>query len=126
MGSPRAPDHLGGRGRRFWHAAWERWRFDDAEREILIEACRVLTVMEDLEETVREDGPLAEGSTGQPVAHPALRELRQQRKLFAQLLRQLDLPDLIVREAEEDEGPKSPPRPAGESRDPRGRLGVVE
>jgi hypothetical protein len=40
----------------------------------------------------RECPVMAEGSTGQPVIHPVIQELRVQRAAFAQLVKQLGIP----------------------------------
>ena len=83
-----------GRGRRFWRAAWDRLDdrlvYDEAEVELLTEVCRVLDLVDELEDRLRADGPLASGSKGQPVPHPSVAMLTAQRSLLAKLLAMVD------------------------------------
>lgn len=61
---------------------------DDVAGELLIEAARVMDVIEELVAAVRADGMMVDGRV-----HPAAVELRQQRQQLSRLLRQLDLPE---------------------------------
>ncbi len=60
---------------------------------MLHELCRTLDVLDDLAAVVQRDGPMALGSTGQVVAHPAVQEARLQRLVLARLAAVLCLPD---------------------------------
>ena len=93
---PEPPEGLvaRGRGRRFWRAAWsrldDRLVYDEVEIELLTEVCRVLDLVDDLEDRLRADGPMTAGSKGQPVAHPAVPMLTAQRALLGKLLTMVD------------------------------------
>lgn len=90
---PPGPSDLEARGRRFWRRQVKDFQFAAAELELLTEICRTLDLCETLEDIVRAEGATALGHKGQPTAHPAARELRQQRLALGRLLAQLDLPD---------------------------------
>ena len=90
---PRAPAGLGKRGRAFWRQVHGEYDVTEAEHQLLVEACRTLDVCEALQTVVADEGPTAEGSKGQPVVNPALRELRAQRAALGRLLAQLELED---------------------------------
>jgi hypothetical protein len=68
--------------------------FDLGPDEIgaLIEACRTADELADLREAMRGQPMTVLGSTGQPVAHPLLAELRRHRDTLARLLERLNLP----------------------------------
>ena len=89
----RTPSGLRTRGRKFWKATMAAYELSDAEAEILLEACRTLDNLDDLDAAVRADGPTATGSAGQTVVHPALTEARGQRVVLHRLLASLALPD---------------------------------
>ena len=88
----RTPSGLRARGRKFWRATQEAYELSDAEAEILLEACRTLDNLDDLDAAVRADGPTATGSAGQIVVHPALTAARGQRVVLHRLLASLALP----------------------------------
>ena len=89
---PPAPKDLHDRGRRFWRRHVREFEFSVSEIELLTEICRTLDLCEALEATIRAEGPTSSGHVGQPVSHPAAREIRQQRLALGRLLAQLDLP----------------------------------
>lgn len=90
----KAPTDLApkGRGRAFWRATVAAFDLDDRELALLGEACLCFDRIQQLRAIVTEQGPLATGSTGQRVVHPAVIEERLQRQLVGQLLARLDLP----------------------------------
>jgi hypothetical protein len=104
MRKPAAPPQLkpAGRGRRFWRATVTRCELTDAELQLLAEACSTLDLIDTLTDVLKRDGPIAAGSKGQPVASPAVQEVRLQRHLLAKLVSCLALPD------PEDEEPARP------------------
>jgi hypothetical protein len=87
-----APEDLGPRGRAFWRATLDRWELTGPETELLTEVCRTLDEIDGLRE-VLPAGLMSTGSTGQPVVHPALAQIRASRALVGRLLAQLQLPD---------------------------------
>ena len=92
-GRPRAPAGLGSRGRRFWNRTVAAYALTDAERELLVEACRALDECDALAAVIAEEGFSATGSQGQQRVHPAVTELRQLRLVVGRLLAQLALPE---------------------------------
>lgn len=70
------------------------------EEALLRETCRTLSTCDALAEVLEVEGLTAKGSTGQPVVHPAVSELRQQRLALARLYASLRLP-----EGDQDERP---------------------
>jgi phage terminase small subunit len=90
---PKVPDGLGQRGAAFWRDVWREYDLTDAERVLLVEVCATLDVIEALAAVVAAEGTVAEGSKGQTVVHPAVRELRAQRAALGRLLGQLELED---------------------------------
>ena len=86
------PEGLGARGRRFWEAAAEGYDLALDEQELLVEIARELDLVEALAEAIGRDGVMSVGSTGQPVAHPAVPQLHAARQLLGRLLSQLGLP----------------------------------
>ena len=89
----RAPQVLEKRGRQIWKSLSEKYEFDDHEREVLLEFCRVLDRIDSLSGRVDSDGVMIAGSQGQQVLHPAVAEIRQQQQAAGRLLTQLNLPD---------------------------------
>ncbi|MFN8158409.1 MAG: hypothetical protein U0R68_13405 [Candidatus Nanopelagicales bacterium] len=73
--------------------------FDLAEHELtqLREACRLVDLLDALEQVVADEGAVRAGADGLSRPHPALAELRQQRITLARLLAALRIP-------EDDEG----------------------
>jgi hypothetical protein len=67
--------------------------FDSHELQLLEAVCRTLDTISILQAQVDVDGVMALGSQGQPVVHPAVAELRQQRATMARLLGQLGIPN---------------------------------
>jgi P27 family predicted phage terminase small subunit len=98
------PPGLGKRGTAFWKAVTKTYDIERPDEvELLMEACRIMSLCDSLRETVERDGFTAKGSTGQTVAHPLLTELRANRSELRHVLRQLGLPSPEISEAD-DEG----------------------
>lgn len=89
------PGQLEAAGSRLWadvHAAVDAgWELDERDLHLLGRACSMADRAAALEAALKEDGPIVRGSRGQPVAHPALAELRQLELAQARLLRLLEL-----------------------------------
>ena len=88
------PPALGARGNALWAsvtAEYDMRRPD--ELELLTEACRLVTLCEDLAGDVRAAGFVSTGSQGQVVVHPLLGALQTARGELRNVFRQLRLPD---------------------------------
>ena len=83
---PRPPKGMTGRASRLWRALHEVLEFDPHETQLLIEACRALQRIDELEAAVAEHGVMVPGSTGQLVVNPAVAEQRQQQATLARLV----------------------------------------
>jgi hypothetical protein len=110
--TPRTPTGLGLRGRRLWRHVVDAYEVSPDSREVLVEACRALDVIDRLEAEMRDAPLTVAGSQGQQVAHPLLHELRLWKQTAARLIGQLGLPTLDELEAGV---------PAGKSRSQMGR-----
>jgi hypothetical protein len=82
-------------GKKLWSAITadveSGWRLDARELHLLERASRVEDEVRALEKLVDKDGPVSEGSSGQPVVHPALVEARQLRLVQQRLLGGIEL-----------------------------------
>jgi P27 family predicted phage terminase small subunit len=91
------PTGLRKAGKKLWKAILADigvgWRLDARELHLLERACRVEDELRDLEAAIDRDGPMAEGSRGQPTVHPALTEARQLRLVQQRLLGGIELCD---------------------------------
>jgi len=120
MSSSTAPEKvLGRRGRRLWDSVVSRdgldLELDEHEQVLLVEACRTVDLIDQLDAAVRRDGPLVESPQG-VKAHPAAVEVRQQRIALARLMGVLRLP------AGEQDAVKKPSQ--GPSGRPQRRVGA--
>jgi hypothetical protein len=89
----RPPVVLGSRGRRLWRQIVADFDLSDAERAVLVEACRTADLVDRLASRLGDEDLTVEGSRGQVVINPLVAELRQQRELLGRLLARLALPD---------------------------------
>lgn len=90
----RMPADLQDRGKRFWRTVTKAFEdIDETEFELLVETCRTLDVIDQLEEAIDRDGLMLKGSTGQTVVNPAVAEARAQRQTLHRLLGALAIPD---------------------------------
>lgn len=92
MSRSRTPIGLDARGKALWRDVLAAFELSDAERSILVEACRVADLAERLAAELAGAALTVEGSRGQVVVNPVAAELRQQRDLLARLLGRLALP----------------------------------
>lgn len=83
-----APDGLGEAGSAYWLRVVEEFDLGAVEEPALLEVCRTLDAIEDLETAVAEHGRVT--PLGKPS--PLLVELRQQRASLVRLCGLLDLP----------------------------------
>lgn len=87
----RAPRNLGAAGQRFWRRVLSDYELSPAEEAVLVEACRVLDMLERLE-TEAANQPLTENSPQGRVTNPLIREARMQRATLDRLVRSLGIP----------------------------------
>lgn len=90
---PKAPKGTGPSGKKLWTAVLEKWVLDAHEMQLLVESCRTVDALDDLQTAVDADGVIVEDRFGAERAHPALVEARQLRVTLARLLAALRLPD---------------------------------
>jgi hypothetical protein len=90
--TPKAPSGLSRGAAAWWKKVIQDFEFTHAgEVELLGQAAQCLTIVEKCDAAVKRDGMTLIGSRGIPVAHPLLREARQQRAAFAALLYRLGI-----------------------------------
>jgi hypothetical protein len=92
VGIPRAPTGSRSAGRQLWRAVLAEFELDEHELALLRQAVAVADICEDLQALVDRDGPLVASRLGEPRAHPALVELRQQRIVLTGLIVALRVP----------------------------------
>ncbi len=78
-------------GKRLWRSVLQEYELEEHERAMLLEACRSLDLLDQLDAAVRRDGAMVESQQG-ARAHPAAVEARQQKIALARLLAALRLP----------------------------------
>ena len=84
----------GTRGEAFRVAVLEGYEVTTpADRELVEECARLLDLVDELHDDVRENGRTSIGSQGQPVQSPSLVALQTARGELRQMLRALDLPE---------------------------------
>lgn len=90
---PKPPVKLGRAGRALWQAMAGRYELRPDEAAVLEQACRCADDCAAIAAALDGEPAMTVGSTGQPVAHPLRRELRETRLLMSRLLAQIDTPD---------------------------------
>lgn len=93
---PKAPDSvprgLGVGGRALWSSVADDYELQEHEATLLLQAARVVDLLDRLDLEVRRDGPLVDSPQGMKP-HPAAVEARQQSITLARLLNALRLPN---------------------------------
>lgn len=92
---PRAPAGLHRRGKALWAQLHTDFDFSgEPHRLVLVEdACREADLVDRLQRAVDNNDLRVKGSNQQPVSAPEISEIRLHRKVLADLLRALSLPD---------------------------------
>lgn len=85
------PDDLHDRGVALWVSATSEFVFNDAELELLFEACQTLDSLHELKQFQAERSPITRGSMGQEVISPVLDHIDKLRKTYASQLKALNL-----------------------------------
>ena len=88
----RAPDGLGKAGRALWRQVNAEFGLAPHESAILVQVCRVIDRLDQIEAELSGAPLTVEGSTGQPKAHPLLAEWRHQARVLESLSRALSIP----------------------------------
>lgn len=91
MTNPRVPRGLGAAGKKLWRATTDEFELADHELSVLLEACRTVDNLQQLDEIVSREGVTNTSPQG-VRAHPALVEARQQRVTLAKLWASLKFP----------------------------------
>jgi len=86
------PKGLATRGRRFWSLTVTKYELTAQELELLVEVCRTMGRLDELDEFIRKAGVTAVGSQGQTVVNHALTEARGQQLVLHRLIAALQLP----------------------------------
>lgn len=113
MSKPAVPSRLGPEAKALWRDVVNEYELRPDELRVLEDACREVDLIEALRKElgVGTGSLLVKGSTGQPVASPLLREIRQHRTALARLLASLrlaaDEPDEGEPEDDEDDQAKA-------------------
>ena len=89
---PPYPVGVSGRGARFWRETHRVYQLEPDETLLLVEVCRLVTLLDQAAETIARDGPMSVGAAGQPVAHPAIAAADRMRPLLMRAVAQLALP----------------------------------
>lgn len=89
--TPPKPPGIGSRASKLWRALNDEYEFTPPEAALLVEACRCVDRLDQLDDAIREVGPMVAGSTGQPVVNPALTEARGQQAVLHRLIAALQL-----------------------------------
>ena len=94
----RAPSHLESEGKKFWRQVLKDFDLRDAHHlKILESACQCLDRIEQAKDDLKKDGLYFIDRFGQPKERPSNKTERDNKVLFARLLRELSL-DLNIPE----------------------------
>jgi hypothetical protein len=115
--SDESPAGLGAGGRNLWDALQSQDASLSEElnpaRQMAVEACRTKDRLDLLDEICRTEPVMLDNGKGQPVAHPAWVEARQQGNALKQLIVALRLPDKATGKRPQVQRGSSPVRGAG-------------
>jgi P27 family predicted phage terminase small subunit len=100
---PQAPKHLRPKTRKWWRGIAREYQLESHHLKLLTLLAESWDRIQQAREQVEVDGAYIKNRFGDMKAHPALALERQERVVFARLLRELDL---------DSEPPPEPPRPA--------------
>lgn len=110
MDKPKAPQGLRAAGRRLWDSVLDEYELEEHELALLVEAVRTVDLLDQLDATVRNEGPIVTSPQGSK-ANPAAVEARQQKIALARLLAALRLP--AGEESDTQAGARRPQRRVG-------------
>jgi hypothetical protein len=114
------PSGLAEGGRKLWDRliAQDATLSDDLNpaRDMALEACRTKDRLDALDEICRTEPVMLDNGKGQPVAHPAWVEARQQGNALKQMIVALRLPDTATGRRPQVQRGSSPTRGASSAR----------
>ncbi|SRR5260370_14194846 len=87
MGRPRAPEGLGQAGKRLWAAVTAELELAGHELELLRQAASTADLIAAASQVLAADGMLSTGSMNQPVPHPMIAVVADQRRLLVTLIK---------------------------------------
>lgn len=87
------PSKLGAPGLGLWVSVVEKYDLRPDELRVLEHAAREQSLIAKMQTALDKAPMTVKGSTGQPVVHPLVGEIRQHRSTLGRLLGQLKLPD---------------------------------
>lgn len=106
MSSDAVPEMLDGAGLALWRKLNDELEFEAHDEVIAVELCRTVSLCEQMQRRLLDEGLVVEGQRGAKV-NPIAAELRQQRILVARLKASLGIPP-----ADDDQPAKPKPRGA--------------
>ncbi|MDX8047854.1 hypothetical protein SK571_00540 [Lentzea sp. BCCO 10_0798] len=93
---PEAPEGINDKSAEFWNHVHEVTPVSDHERTILVQICKALTRIDEMEAELKADGRYTiKGVQGSTVIHPLFTEIRMQQSMVNTLYRTLKLHDII-------------------------------
>lgn len=92
MSKAKAPSDLGQSGKSLWDSLVNKYEFRPDEIVVVTRIARALDRLDAMAESLG-DKIMSTGSTGAPVVHPLIAEIRAHEALVASLFKQLNLPD---------------------------------
>ena len=102
MNIPIAPEHLSGESKTFWQETVEAFNLDAHHLKELEAACTSLDRIAEARAEVEKAGAYFTDRFGQPKEHPGMKVERDNKILFARLIRELGL------DLEQPETPRPP------------------
>lgn len=93
MSGPRCPEGLEQAGKRLWRTVTGELELAAHEAELLRQACQTADLIAAASAQLAGDDLVSQGSMGQPVGHPMIAVLADQRRLLAYLLRAVTAPE---------------------------------
>jgi hypothetical protein len=119
--SDQTPPGLGSGGRALWASllSQDAGLTDELNpvQQLALEACRTKDRLDALDEICRTEPVMLDNGKGQPVAHPAWVEARQQGNALKQMIVALRLPDTATGRRPQVQRGSSPVRGSGSARD---------
>lgn len=86
------PSHLKKGGRKFWKKVLNDFEIEDGHHLMLLEnACQCLDRIDEAQAEIEKEGAYFTDRFGQPKEHPAHKTERDNKILFARLVRELNL-----------------------------------
>ncbi len=91
--TPVTPEGLGSKAEDVWRDTVDKYELRGHELRILEDACREVDLIERMQTALAATPLIVEGSQGQPVESPLVKEIRQHRVTYQRLVGALKLPE---------------------------------